>query len=254
MNTEKIVNILKGEHFNISETCAMYLPLDSDFTRGEVKTIDDTSPTRYLKSINDFKAEMEVIVNLFEEYVDEFFASECGKYRNIQEFVNTFYSGLRDFKERSRNYVLSSNANISNNDINEFTAVVHQINQLQIKFSEMCDRFAKYCHTVNTIKSINKMEIDDSTSVSEMIKRLITVIDNLNTVVDEHTVWKFPKDMLTDFIEACEINMKNATDFIDLSKAVPDDVEESTLKELISVRNKIAISLFQMKQFMNPPA
>lgn len=251
-----IKNLLTEPHFIISEYLGEFIVEEEDYKsirKGTLLELDkNASQDIFIQTIPLFIEEWASVIDLFEEFVDEFNAkahTSCWTHpRNLRK-INQEGS---HFIELSKRYLTTHSVDkYQHLNIKQLFKTYHAAYD---KFNDVIDRFNQYLTAYSNIQKManiaKNVDIKEIKCTTEYFKPLAVGMNELTNIIDEHNISKFDNELLKEYYDTCVLSITVATEIIDMieNEGFEDDI--NLLDSLKTSSAKSKLMAFQLRQYM----
>ena len=245
MNKNIIISNLKKEHFRITEKYGEFI-LGTEYEtieKGRCISIDEhLSPDEFISSAKAFIEEMNVVLDSFAEFVNEFFTSSNPEmYDHESQVWDIFKIEIMTFLNTSFTFLIKESEQLKYEELIEINNATREVRKGFEKFKNTESRLNKYIDITIEISRVNSEK--DDMSFSDLIKGTTTIMDHLVDVVDEYTLNTFNNEQLTNLKDSCMLQIKNSQNFVNIGAS--SDLNEED-KENIQLLKGSAMRLAMM--------
>lgn len=244
---ENIYNVLKHEHFIISEYMGEMILNDyPSIEKGPLKEMDfEDDEYSFFNKLTEFNNEWSGINNDFEEFVDGFYFNDVKSYMHYWGNSRKILNVLSGIWENSKFFMKEE---VNNKKLIE---LINAFMQTWERFNLSFERLNKYLKAHVNMQNAAIIDSSESMDTSEFFKPCITVMEELTEVIDERNIFKMNSLQIKEFIKTCQMHIKAASTAIEMieSGCIPD---ETNLLEQLKVNSaKLKFMILQMMQYYN---
>ena len=245
MNKNIIISNLKKDHFRITERYGKFI-LGAEYEtikKGRCISVEENlSPDEFISSAKAFIEEMNVVLDSFDEFVNEFFTSSNPEmYDHSSEVISIFKTEMVSFLNTSIIYLTEGAKQVKYEELGELNSITDDIRNYLEEFKKTKSRLNKYINISNEISRVNDEK--DDMSFLDIVKGTTTIMDHLVDVVDEYTLNTFNNEQLISLKDACMLQIKNSQHFVNIGASSDLDEED---KENINHLKASAMRLAMM--------
>ena len=244
---ENIYNVLKNEHFIISEYMGEMILNDYPaIEKGQLKTMDfEDDEYSFFSKLTEFNNEWSEINNDFEEFVDGFYFNDVKSYMRYWGNSRKILNVLSGIWENSKFFMKEEVNN------KKLIKLINDFMQTWERFNLSFERLNKYLKAHVNMQNAATIDSSESMDTSEFFKPCITVMEELTEVIDERNIFKMNSLQIKEFIKTCQMHIEAASTAIEMieSGCIPD---ETNLLEQLKVNSvKLKFMILQMMQYYN---
>lgn len=244
---ENIYNVLKHEHFIISEYMGEMILNDyPSIEKGPLKAMDfEDDEYSFISKLTEFNNEWSEINNDFEEFVDGFYFNDSTSYMRYWGNSRKILNVLSGIWENSK-FFMKEEANNK-----KLIKLINAFMQTWERFNLSFERLNKYLKAHVNMQNAAIIDSEESMDTSEFFKPCVTVMEELTEVIDERNIFKMNSLQIKEFIKTCQMHIEAASTAIEMieSGCIPD---ETNLLERLKVNSaKLKFMILQMMQYYN---
>ena len=251
-----IKELLTKPHFSISEYLGEFIAEEEEYKSiriGALLELDENvSQDIFIQTISLFIEEWASVIDLFEKFVDEFYAkahTSCWIHnRNLQK-INKEGANFIDLSKiyLTTHFIEEHKLLHIKQLLKTFVAAYNKFNCAIERFNKYLIAYSKILKTGSLAKNIDTTEVS---SICESSKLLAVVMNEMTNIIDEHNISKFNNESLREFYDIWMDEIELASNFIESIESGGFEDAANLLDSLKTNSAKLKLMAFQLRQYM----